>query len=61
MADDRDDVLAVLRAVREQRQENEATERQAVRRARELGLSWRAIAEALGREVSGVFEKHRDD
>jgi hypothetical protein len=60
MANDTDDVLAALRAVKEQRQDNEASERREVLRARGLGLSWRVIADALGREVSGVFEKHRD-
>ena len=64
MATDREDVLGALtalRAVAERRQQNEDDERQEVLRARRLGLSWRAIAQALQREVSGVWKKYSDE
>jgi DNA-binding NarL/FixJ family response regulator len=64
MATDREDVLGALselRAIAERRQKNEEDERQEVLRARRLGLSWRAIADALQREVSGVCKKYSDE
>ncbi len=57
----KDDVLVSLRAIREQREGNETAERRAVLRARQLGLSWREIGRALGRDASSVFEKYRHE
>jgi DNA-binding NarL/FixJ family response regulator len=54
------DGLAALRAIREQRDRHAAAEERAVLQARRLGISWRDIGQALGRDVSTVFEKYRD-
>jgi hypothetical protein len=59
--DEREEVLAGLRAIREQREGYEAAERRYVLRGRELGLSWRTLANALGRSMSSLHEKYADE
>lgn len=61
MAPEQEAALADLEAISERRSQNEEDEREAVLRARRLGLSWRAIAAALHRDVAGVFQKYRDE
>jgi hypothetical protein len=61
MAAPRDDVLASLRALRELRDGYAAAERQEVARARQLGISWRDIGEALGRNASALWQKYNDE
>ena len=61
MADPREEVLVALRALKAGRERYEDAERREVVRARKLGLSWRAIAQALGRTSSAVHEKYSDD
>jgi hypothetical protein len=61
MAAARDDVLASLRALRELRDEYAGAERREVTRARKLGISWRDIGEALGRNSSALWQKYNDE
>ncbi len=57
-APDDDDPLAALRACARQRRELETDEEVLVHRARNRGLTWAAIAEALGVTKQAVHQKH---
>ena len=61
MAAARDDVLGSLRALRQLRDDYAASERREVARARKLGISWRDIGEALGRNPSALWQKYNDE
>lgn len=50
-----------LRAVRSLRELADRLELLQVRRARELGLSWQQIADALGVSRQAVHKKHRKE
>jgi hypothetical protein len=52
--------LAELGRIGRDREANEAQERRAVEEARRLGISWRAIADALGKSRNAVWEKYAD-
>lgn len=55
---DGDDPLAALRALVELRAESERQEAMLVRRARNRGASWAAIAQVLGVSRQAVHKKH---
>lgn len=55
---DGDDPLAALRALVELRAESERQEATLVRRARNRGASWAAIAQVLGVSRQAVHKKH---
>ena len=57
-AADDDDLLAALRAVGAARVELEREEEALVHRARTRGLTWAAIAGALGVSKQAVHQKH---
>ena len=57
-APDDDDPLAALRAYAEQRRSLETDEEVLVHRARNRGLTWEAIADALGVSKQAVHQKH---